>query len=450
MCLIQSATSQVEVDRHTTNAHDGWLSCTESNNPNPAHGSSHWIRYDFGQGYNLYDMTFWNMNHPEHLADGMKKVIIETSQNGTSWNLVDTVTIPRASGSGYYPGFNGPDLQGLNARYMLITAVDNHGGGCYGLSEMRVFTTDQTLNDLDIVMSPCENDGVLTNINGGMNRGGSYSGWAVEDNGDDSFDFDAGLAGPGVHTIAYQYSGGTRTVQVRVLPCGAGPCPLCPECTGYDQTVVNSNNIPTDTYHGDELTSRGRVVGSNRQVHFKGNSIELEPGFQVTSSDFFLATINQCDVNLLSNASFEGGMSNWTYDQYGAATGTHSFVSGGFDGDQALRLQVTNADDATWKIQFAQDGLSIDAGKTYQLSFAAKAQGGGDLELSAYLDADPYTGFGYLNTPVTEHWKLYEFTITPDVSVNENLRVTFQLGDSRETVYWIDQVRFFEVPNTTN
>ncbi len=447
---VQIMVGQAEIDRHTTNAHDGWISCAASNNPNSAHGSSHWIRYDFGQSYNLYDLTVWNINHPGHLNDGMKRVIIETSQNGSSWNLVDTIMVPRAPGSGFYPGFNGPDLGGIGARYLLLTAIDNHGGGCYGLSEIRVYTTDQVSTKLDIVMTPCENDGILTGINGGINQGGTYTGAGVIDNGDDTFDFDAGLVGPGNYVINYQYSGGTESVNVEVLPCGQGTCPRCPECGGYNQATINSTNIPTDTYHGDELTSMGQVIGSSRQVHFKGNSIELQPGFQVASSDYFIASINQCDVDLLTNSDFENGTNGWTYSQYAAATGTYATASGGFQGGDALRLEVTNADDATWKIQFAQNGLSLEAGKTYQLSFAAKADGGGDLELSAYLDVDPYTGYGRINPSVTSFWKMYNFTFTADTSVDSNVRITFQFGDSRETVYWIDKVRLTEISLTNN
>ena len=71
---MMMAQGQPYPDRHTTNAFDGWISCDPSNNPNPAHGSSHWIMYDFSQTYALYDLQFWNMNHPDFLDDGLNSI----------------------------------------------------------------------------------------------------------------------------------------------------------------------------------------------------------------------------------------------------------------------------------------------------------------------------------------------------------------------------------------
>ena len=84
LCPFNHLEGQAFPDRHTTNAFDAWISCEPSPNPNPARGTSHWIRYDFGQSYSLYDLTLWNLNHPQYVSSGLRNVIIDYSTNGTN------------------------------------------------------------------------------------------------------------------------------------------------------------------------------------------------------------------------------------------------------------------------------------------------------------------------------------------------------------------------------
>jgi len=71
---VQFICGQCYPDRHSTNANDGWISCSETPNPNNTLGNSHWVLYNLGQNRNLYKTTFWNSNHPNHLAWGVKQM----------------------------------------------------------------------------------------------------------------------------------------------------------------------------------------------------------------------------------------------------------------------------------------------------------------------------------------------------------------------------------------
>ncbi len=125
-------------DRHNTNWYDGWVSCEAYPNPNSAHGVSHWILYDFGQIYRLNDVHIWNYNEPDYLGQGLKDVLIDYSMDGSNWANAGTFTFEQATGLSTYEGSQGPDLGGINAQFVLITALDNWGGdACYGLSEVR-------------------------------------------------------------------------------------------------------------------------------------------------------------------------------------------------------------------------------------------------------------------------------------------------------------------------
>jgi hypothetical protein len=124
-------------------------------NPNVVHGQSHWILYDFGNQYKLGQMHVWNTNDPAHLDWGMRDVMIDVSIDGNTWHPIGEFTLSQASGLSTHEGETGPDLEGVEARYLLLTAQTNWGGSCFGLSEIRI-EAEETI--ISTVHSPTEND----------------------------------------------------------------------------------------------------------------------------------------------------------------------------------------------------------------------------------------------------------------------------------------------------
>lgn len=138
-CLsVQYLGAQCYPDRHSTNFFDGWISCEPAASPNPDRPVSHFILYDFNKVYALGKMKIWNTNDPSRTTWGMRDVVIDYSLDGQSWQSAGEFTFQEASGLSTYEGSDGPDLGGIEARYLLITAINNYGGDCYGLSEMHV------------------------------------------------------------------------------------------------------------------------------------------------------------------------------------------------------------------------------------------------------------------------------------------------------------------------
>ncbi|MDA1383246.1 MAG: hypothetical protein O3A22_05020, partial [Bacteroidetes bacterium] len=45
--------SQICEGAHSASEDDSWLSCVETENPNPDRSEGHWILYDFGDYYEL-------------------------------------------------------------------------------------------------------------------------------------------------------------------------------------------------------------------------------------------------------------------------------------------------------------------------------------------------------------------------------------------------------------
>lgn len=125
-------------DNHSTNSNDSWQSCQLSQNPNPARANSHWMMLDLGHIYKLTTTKFWNYNVSAETGKGFKDTFIDVSEDGINWTEVADFQVPEATGAPTYTGYVGPDLGGVKARYIIITAQnvwDN--GNCAGLSDVR-------------------------------------------------------------------------------------------------------------------------------------------------------------------------------------------------------------------------------------------------------------------------------------------------------------------------
>jgi hypothetical protein len=136
--FIAEASAQCFPDRHNTTWFDGWVSCEEAENPNPERGKSHWIMYDLGYQYELGQIHLWNSNDPKNLDRGLKEMIVDYSTDNENWTELGTYNMEIASGKSTYEGFDGPDFEGIEARYLLLTAKSNWGGDCVGFSEIRI------------------------------------------------------------------------------------------------------------------------------------------------------------------------------------------------------------------------------------------------------------------------------------------------------------------------
>ena len=155
---------------------NNWLSCAKSQNPNPTRPNSHWIRYDLGQIHHLLTSQVWNYNVNGETNKGFQQVAIDYSEDGTTWLQFGTYAWPLASGEDNYSGFSGPDFQGLSARYLLITSLEEDEA-CRGLGKVafkavycppqgtlcddhNINTTDDKYNDMCV----CEGIPLLDNL----------------------------------------------------------------------------------------------------------------------------------------------------------------------------------------------------------------------------------------------------------------------------------------------
>jgi hypothetical protein len=187
--LLQTCTilAQCNMDQHSTTWYDSWSSCVPKASPNVIRGNGHWIMYHLGHTYALSQSHWWNGNEPSNLQNGIKRMSIDISQDGVNWTEVLTMELPIASGKNTYEGFDGPSLEKVTAKYILLTALENHGGPCYSFGEMKInveliSTTTDEISDNCIEVkaypNPFQN---ITSISVNSNCNNDLSNLIIED-----------------------------------------------------------------------------------------------------------------------------------------------------------------------------------------------------------------------------------------------------------------------------
>lgn len=449
---IQFAWGQCYPDRHSTNANDGWVSCAETANPNIIMGNSHWILYNLGEVRNLYQSTFWNSNHPEHLAWGVKRMRFDYSLDSLKWDYLTTYNFAKAPGTPLYEGEAGPNFNGAEAQYILMTPIENYGANCVGFSEVRFDIEPPPANQLSLNLNPCLNEGIIYNINGGVNLGGSYAGAGVVNNYDDKFDFDPELAGPGSHTITYQYTQGngnlvSRSTTIAVKNCGAADCPPCAPCGNEPQSTFNADPVPNGLFYKDPTINSTGTINTGFDVDYlAGQSVSLKNNFSVKKGAYFKADIRDCDPepNLLVNGDFENGTYPWVMELHDVANAQLFADSNNpFEGNACARVEVSSTTSTIWHIQFEQFGMSIDNGKSYTISFAARTNEPKSVWGYVGRHNTPWNGYGGSTIDLTTQWQVFTFTVTPNETNIGQTRFAVMLSyeGAAPATYWFDDLK---------
>lgn len=122
---------------------EAWTSCQTSNSPNQSRGQHHWLMYDFGYQYPLNSLHVWNANLAGKLDQGIKEVILDYSEDGVNWMEWGQFDVPKAAGDAYYSGSRVAELNLVQARYVLLTVIQNYGDpSCVSIHELSFGLSD--------------------------------------------------------------------------------------------------------------------------------------------------------------------------------------------------------------------------------------------------------------------------------------------------------------------
>ena len=145
--------------------------------------------------------------------------------------------------------------------------------------------------------------------------------------------------------------------------------------------------------------------------------------------------------NLLKNGSFEDTtFSPWSSYVADSAAGSIALDhTVGENGDTSAKITVTQSNrNDYWSVELEQSNLGLTQGRTYTITFWAKASQKRSGQMCVQLNAVPWTQYLLKDFSLTTTWTEYSYTFTSATTVADAL-FDFDLAESTGTV-WFDSV----------
>ncbi|MFC2129415.1 endo-1,4-beta-xylanase [Bacteroidota bacterium] len=150
--------------------------------------------------------------------------------------------------------------------------------------------------------------------------------------------------------------------------------------------------------------------------------------------------------NILNNGEFDTGSFPWQIDNYETGSGSISIVSdANMSGDYALQICTSAPGTERFHVQVSQNAR-FTSGKSYEISFMAKADEPLTIAVSMQKAGDPYTQYMEEEVNLTTEDQYFSFPFDPVVSGTDN-KLKFFLGLNTSCIY-LDRVIFREIEET--
>ncbi|HSW89151.1 MAG TPA: carbohydrate binding domain-containing protein [Candidatus Saccharimonadales bacterium] len=132
------------------------------------------------------------------------------------------------------------------------------------------------------------------------------------------------------------------------------------------------------------------------------------------------------------------GEYDWTDQDAIPAQASINQANVGSSDSYSANIAVTKSSTNAWYVQLMQGDFSLTSGKTYTVSFYAKAATAGTIGVSLQQDQDPWTEYLSQSVNITTAWKQYSYTYTPS-QTKTPVMLVFNLAQASGNV-WIDNV----------
>lgn len=156
------------------------------------------------------------------------------------------------------------------------------------------------------------------------------------------------------------------------------------------------------------------------------------------------------DRGLIMNGEFDLDLAGWTIQNNSGASGTMQVVTdAAMSGNNALKVcpNTQNPGTDNWHVQ-VRHSAPIQSGKTYVISFSAKADAARVLDISVQQDEPNYTTHFMKTEDLTESVQDFSYSFTSTVT-DASAKLKFYLGKNATCVY-IDKVSMVELSGGTS
>jgi endoglucanase len=146
-------------------------------------------------------------------------------------------------------------------------------------------------------------------------------------------------------------------------------------------------------------------------------------------------TISGQDIGNLKNGDFSKGLTYWQYswaNLYPLITTDSSFY-----------IQTYSVNAYSYQAQVRQNNLRIENGKSYHLSFNAKADATRDIDVGIAMAGDPWTNYFGTTVSLATEWQSYSFDFTMTETTDTASLIYFNFGTS-DISWCLDDVKLTE------
>jgi len=171
---------------------------------------------------------------------------------------------------------------------------------------------------------------------------------------------------------------------------------------------------------------------------------KLETVASAISGDLILPKPSSCP-ELITNNEFDSGITDWKYYVEGRNNASFSIDNNSqLSGLNSVKINISATSGTDWHVQMYQEGITLDATKTYIVSFDAKAVSNRSIRIGLQ-ERGPidWRNYWYETTALTTSMQSFSYEIRPSGSSSANAGLMFYLGKTNENVF-IDNVSFKE------
>lgn len=149
--------------------------------------------------------------------------------------------------------------------------------------------------------------------------------------------------------------------------------------------------------------------------------------------------------NLLDNSNFQtsepakSSPKNWNLEQHSDCKASLSRTR--YKGKDALRIDISKADDTEWHLQLNQGGLAVKSSKYYTVTFDAAADKPRRISCGLSQAHSPWNNLGLSQqVELIDNWKTFRYGFVAKADDN-NARISFSFGTNNVPLY-ISNVEF--------
>ncbi len=205
--------------------------------------------------------------------------------------------------------------------------------------------------------------------------------------------------------------------------------------SGVTGTQTGNFSIPR---HYAGITTRMRVVLADAS---SASSCGISGPGEVENFRVTIAAENVgAGDNVLENGDFTDGLNHWFWWQ----------DAGGFadiyENNNEAVAEVFAGGGESWSVGLAQNGITLENGKRYKVSFRARTMFSRSIIVLAGMDHDPWTPYSNLNSILlTPLWQDYSFEFDMNHTTDNTTQLQFDLGLNDYDVF-IDDVALELIP----